>query len=184
MGIAKELVDRQHQLLRQRNLAAVPELYTPDAVFLMPGLRVRRHELPALMQAYLAAFPDADNQSPAGSRRQTGSPSSRRSPAPTTAPGRRHLGSWLRPGSGSAGSRSRSSGSGTGRSPHGAATSTSSRRPQRSGSLLAHPPNRPTSGTHQHTPPPISLPELPALAAELQRDEVDVGRAVRPCAWA
>ena len=62
MGIAKELVDRQHQLLRQRNVAAVPELYTPDAVFLMPGLRVHPHELPALMQAYLAAFPDADNQ--------------------------------------------------------------------------------------------------------------------------
>src|SRR5215216_2206157 len=34
MGIAKELVDRQHQLLRQRNVAGVPELYRPDAVFL------------------------------------------------------------------------------------------------------------------------------------------------------
>lgn len=51
MGIAKELVDRQDQLLRQRNSTAVPELYTSDAVFLMPGLRVRPHELPGLMQA-------------------------------------------------------------------------------------------------------------------------------------
>ena len=87
MGIAKELVDRQHQLLRQRNVAGVPELYRPDAVFLMPGLRARPQELPALMQAYLAAFPDADNQVTGWIEAPEGIAVEQTITAPTAAPG-------------------------------------------------------------------------------------------------
>lgn len=62
MTTAKDLVQRQHALLRQRDVLAVPQLYAPDGYYQMPGLRVRPHDLPELMQAYLTAFPDINNQ--------------------------------------------------------------------------------------------------------------------------
>ncbi|MCC6558613.1 MAG: hypothetical protein IT372_37235 [Polyangiaceae bacterium] len=55
MGAVKELVSRQHQMLRDRDVSRVPDLYTPDAYFAMPGVRVPPHALPAVMNAYLVA---------------------------------------------------------------------------------------------------------------------------------
>ncbi|HEY0699191.1 MAG TPA: ester cyclase [Micromonospora sp.] len=58
MIVAKTLVDRQYELIRQRDVAGLPELYAHDAFYAMPGIMVRPVELPALMRAWFAAFPD------------------------------------------------------------------------------------------------------------------------------
>jgi ketosteroid isomerase-like protein len=58
MHSARELVERQYTMLRQRDLARLPELYAADAFYAMPGLTVRPIELPALLRAWAGAFPD------------------------------------------------------------------------------------------------------------------------------
>jgi len=62
MGTAKDLVDRQHDMLRRRDLVGIADLYMASGYFSMGGARVSPMELPAVMQGYLAAFPDADNE--------------------------------------------------------------------------------------------------------------------------
>ena len=62
MGKVKDLVDRQHDMLRRRDVRQVAELYTADAQYMLPGVRVSPAELPALMEAYLDAFPDIENE--------------------------------------------------------------------------------------------------------------------------
>ena len=62
MGIAKSLVERQHDMLRRRDLGGVPDLYTISGYFSMGGVRVSPPDLPAIMHAYFSAFPDADNE--------------------------------------------------------------------------------------------------------------------------
>lgn len=62
MGKVKDLVDRQHEMLRQRDVRQVAELYTSDGYYILPGVRVSPAELPALMEAYLSAFPDVENE--------------------------------------------------------------------------------------------------------------------------
>ena len=62
MGIAKDLVDRQHDMLRRRDVRGIPDLYSASGYFSMGGMRVSPSELPAVMQAYFSAFPDAHNE--------------------------------------------------------------------------------------------------------------------------
>jgi predicted ester cyclase len=62
MGIAKDLVDRQHEMLRRRDVTRVADLYTADGYFSMAGMRISPVDLPTVMQAYLAAFPDVSNE--------------------------------------------------------------------------------------------------------------------------
>ncbi len=62
MGKVKHLVDRQHDMLRRRDVQQVASLYTADAHYMLPGISVTPAELPALMEAYLAAFPDIENE--------------------------------------------------------------------------------------------------------------------------
>jgi predicted ester cyclase len=62
MGIAKDLVERQHDMLRRRDVARVADLYATDGIFSMAGMRINPSDLPAVMQAYLAAFPDVSNE--------------------------------------------------------------------------------------------------------------------------
>ncbi|MFI6823705.1 ester cyclase [Micromonospora sp. NPDC050187] len=58
MRSARELVESQYAMLRQRDLARLPELYADDAFYSMPGLTVRPIELPAVLRAWSGAFPD------------------------------------------------------------------------------------------------------------------------------
>lgn len=58
MRSARELVEQQYAMLRQRDLARLPELYAEDAFYAMPGLTVPPNELPALLRAWMGAFPD------------------------------------------------------------------------------------------------------------------------------
>jgi predicted ester cyclase len=58
MGIAKDLAHRQIEMLRQRDVSRVADLYAADGYFSMAGIRVSPSDLPKLMEAYLASFPD------------------------------------------------------------------------------------------------------------------------------
>lgn len=58
MRSARELAESQYAMLRQRDLARLPELYADDAFYATPGLTVRPIELPALLRAWSGAFPD------------------------------------------------------------------------------------------------------------------------------
>ena len=62
MDSAKDLVDRQYEMIRQRDVVGLPDLYAHDAFYAMPGMMVRPVELPALMRAWFAAFPDMETE--------------------------------------------------------------------------------------------------------------------------
>jgi predicted ester cyclase len=62
MPTAGDLVRRQHELLKCRDVTGVPELYAPGGTFWMAGASVSPDRLPALMRAYLSAFPDIENE--------------------------------------------------------------------------------------------------------------------------
>jgi len=62
MGIAKDLAERHIDMLRQRDVGRVADLYADDGYFSMAGMRVSPGDLPMVMQAYLAAFPDITNK--------------------------------------------------------------------------------------------------------------------------
>jgi ketosteroid isomerase-like protein len=58
MQSARHLTDLQYEMIARRDVARLPELYAPDGVYLMPGMVVRPVELPAVLRAWVGAFPD------------------------------------------------------------------------------------------------------------------------------
>jgi hypothetical protein len=125
VGIAKDLVDRQHDLLRRRDLSGVPDLYAVSGYFSMGGMRVSPSELPAIMNAYFGAFPDADNEVTDWIESPTGIAVEQVISATHTGPWMTVFGELAPTGRTSDGKRSSSSRSTMGGSRPGTATSTS-----------------------------------------------------------